>query len=266
MIPTYLKSLAATVRDLVASGKAVHVNKETAAELDLLAGLPWNQAPVCKCQPDADPDEPGEQPTHYFRTCGRCGNKWEALHCPHEDLQNPCPKCAHKPVPLRPITPADLALGWLLASRAQPEEDYIEGPNDVVRIERILDGGAKRAAECAELAVICERIQAEPLGHITLADGRIPIYRGMTGDLITRLLIGTGSGATASGNASQPSLSPHGGTREGARAAWAFVVEQLTRSADSIEENTRKPNDNVDRHVGRRLLCADRYRRELEAM
>lgn len=199
MIPSYLQSLAATVRDLVASGKAVHVTNETAAELDLLAGLPWQ---------DADPARvPVGQQTHAI--LGSCD--------------------VFKHIP---ITPADLALGWLLASRAMTR-DVKSNFGDIER--NIADAeDVKRAAECAELAMlgaVCLVLQPQPRG-----------------DELGAMLM------------------PHGSTRDGARAAWAFVVERLTRSAESIEENTRKPDDNVDRHVGRRLLCAERYRRELEAM
>ena len=173
------------------SGKAVHVTNETAAELDLLAGLPWNQAPLLILK---------ERMT----------------------------------APARPITPADLALGWLLASRAVVSADEDGAWNNTLR-----------AAECAELAVIAAWYPVMPPG----------VERVRAEEDLSALYIGI------------PMLTvPYAGTREGARAAWGFVVEQLTRSADSIEENTRKPDANIDRFVGRRLLCADRYRRELEAM
>jgi len=53
----------------------------------------------CNCEPDAEPDEPGEAPTHYLRTCEYCGYQWDGLHCPHEDIQNPCPNCHRRPEP-----------------------------------------------------------------------------------------------------------------------------------------------------------------------
>ena len=40
MISNFLQSLAVTARDLVRTGKAVHVNESTAQELDLLARNP----------------------------------------------------------------------------------------------------------------------------------------------------------------------------------------------------------------------------------
>lgn len=205
MIPTFLKSLAATVRDLVASGKAVHVTNETAAELDLLAGLPW-----AECQKEMHQDG----------------------HCVADVLM------------LEPITPADLALGWLLASRAIPDYEASGGAPFADGLHEVNGERLKRAAECAELAAL------SPLAS-------------PAENLIKDFVASLGTGEPPRG---LRRVYAHDGTREGARAAWGFVVEQLTRSADSIEENTRKPDANIDLHVGRRLLCADRYRRELEAM
>lgn len=111
MIQNFLQSLAATVRELVRTGKAVHVTSETAAECELLAGLPWVHAHLkympCKWKPDA-------KQCYWCRTEKR-------------------------------ITPADIALGWLVASRVGGNAEYFPGM-----------GGqhASRAAECAELAVI----------------------------------------------------------------------------------------------------------------
>ena len=209
MISPYLHSLAATVRDLVASGKAVHVTHETAAELDLLAGLPWNQAPLF---------------------CSRARD---------EGIQV---------TSMPSITPADLALGWLLASRAQPQEDYIEGPNDVVRIERILDDGAKRAAECAELA-------KEAAQMLVLKRAAQIVPMPWTAEIMGPYLAELQAAAT--------------GTREGARAAWAFVVESLQHrlrlrvvELDSQTFLSQAPIPLNDSQVA---IC-DRYRRELEAM
>ncbi len=49
------------------------------------------------CEPDAEPDEPGEPRTHYLRMCAGCGHRWEGLHCPHDGFQNPCPGCGKRP-------------------------------------------------------------------------------------------------------------------------------------------------------------------------
>ncbi len=208
MIPNFLQSLADQVRAFVASGKALHVNEATVAELEILAGLDWGA-----CRLDfACVDEDGS-------TNGANREEW---------TQQPMP--------------ADIAWAWLKLSLAQPSREWVQYEQDVVPMERIQEDSAKRAAECAELATICERVQAEPIAHISLADARIPVYRGMTGDLITQLLRGSGSGATASGTATLPATSPHRGTREGARAAWGHIAA-CTQGQ-----------------------IADRYLRELEAM
>ena len=193
MIDSYLKSLAATVRDLVASGKAVHVTNETAAELDSLAGLPWNQAPLLILK--------------------------ERVTAPGQ-----------RDGVARPITPADLALGWLLASRTLSQGQIWH--DNAITCQEVLTSDRHRAAECAELALISVAL--------------LPRFEG------------TEPGV----------LQSHQGTREGARAAWAFVAMKLTRSADSIKENMRKPDANTDCCVSRLKLnrVADRYRRELEAM
>lgn len=39
-----------------------------------------------------------ESSWHYKRTCKNCGNIWYGLHCPHDGVQNPCPKCDMRPV------------------------------------------------------------------------------------------------------------------------------------------------------------------------
>ena len=214
MNPTFLQSIAAAVRDLVRTGKAVHVTEQTAAECELLAGLPWDGVMY-------------EHPPTY----GKLSHASEIADLPRSTMQ--------------PIAPADIALGWLLCSKAPLIQGFI--------VSR--ETSAMRAAECAELAVICERMQAEPIATITLADARIPVYRGMTGELITHLLQMNGSGATASGTVTLPELGASMGTREGARAAWGFIHEQIRTEHRGIGL----------REIGSENLI-DRYRRELEAM
>ncbi len=46
----------------------------------------------CDCTFDFDEGD-GEESWHYARTCGMCGCTWGALHCSHDDIQNPCPEC-----------------------------------------------------------------------------------------------------------------------------------------------------------------------------
>ena len=201
MIPAFLRSLAALVRQLITNGKAVHVTEQTAKELELLAGLPWLQG--CECEPDAEPEEPGEKKTHYLRTCANCSRQWEGLHCPHDGYQNCCPLCEVRPAPLPSLGPADLALGWLLASRAQMRnQDAADGSWYRVADE----DDTQRAAARAELAVIA-----------VTAPG--PWY----------LL-------------SDPASMHTMGTREGARATWRFVVEQFVRHDDERADKDKEWN------------------------
>ena len=200
MIPTYLNSLAATVRDLIASGKAVHVTNETAAELDLLAGLPW-----AECQKEVHQDGPRVVDV----------------------------------LMLEAITPADLALGWLLASRAQPGwiTDYME-----LRRERIM-----RAAECAELAALAPL--ASPAEN-----------------LIKDFVASLGTGEPPRG---LRRVYAHDGTREGARAAWGFIVEhsqqRLRLRVADLDAQTFHGQAPIPLDDSQVAIC-DRYRRELEAM
>ena len=201
MIALYLKSLAATVRDLVASGKAVHVTHETAPELDLLAELPWNQAPLLVLN--------------------------ERITAPGE-----------REVTARPITPADLALGWLLASRALSQGQIWHDRE--ITCQEVLTRDRQRAAECAELAAISA-------SHVV--NGRLTLE-----------CLGTGIPLRTT--------EAHDGTREGARAAWAFVVESLQhrlrlRVAD-LDAQTFRGQALIPLDDSRVAIC-DRYRRELEA-
>lgn len=93
-IPAFLRGLAALIRSLVEQGRAVHVTAKTADELDLLAGLPWEECPA---------------------TC------------------------------------ADIALGWLRASRSLWFPTPVTYPAECIHVSR---AEILRAAECAELAVI----------------------------------------------------------------------------------------------------------------
>lgn len=85
-IANFLGNLATQVRGLVASGRAVHVTEDTARELDLLAGLPWDAAPL---------------PMLSERVL---------RHHPRE-----------VEVTARKLQPCEFAHGWLLASRAYSE-------------------------------------------------------------------------------------------------------------------------------------------------
>lgn len=39
------------------------------------------------------PKDFDSEPFHFVRTCGRCGLRWESLHCAHDGHQRPCPRC-----------------------------------------------------------------------------------------------------------------------------------------------------------------------------
>lgn len=57
----------------------------------------------CECEPDVDGFDTGE-PTHFTRRCVHCGYEWQALHCPHDGHQNPCPDCERRPETVRCVS------------------------------------------------------------------------------------------------------------------------------------------------------------------
>jgi hypothetical protein len=195
VIASFLNSLAAQVRALVSSGKAVHVTEETARELELIAGL--------------------FEPVSY---AAEIVNSQLAV-----DIE-------------REVTPADIALGFLLASRA-PVELCGSADGDYYRAD---SDGIQRAAECAELAV----------------------YGG--------LLWGPGTRINGEAALSNPST----GTREGARAAWDFVVsgtlagEAMASSGLLFDTSTNRPlSTEKCRDIARQMAdIRAKYRRELEGM
>jgi hypothetical protein len=55
---------------------------------------------MCDCEFDKSAiydDDIEEESCHYKRTCAHCGNIWYGLHCPHDGIQNPCPRCKTLP-------------------------------------------------------------------------------------------------------------------------------------------------------------------------
>ena len=54
----------------------------------------------CACEftpyPAGSEDE-GEESWHYLRRCQACRHLWYGVHCPHDGVQNPCPKCGAVP-------------------------------------------------------------------------------------------------------------------------------------------------------------------------
>ncbi len=227
MIHAFLKSISAQVRVRVADRSSVHVTEETAQELDLLAGLPWSDMAKCACEPDADPEEPGETKTHYLRICAACGTKWEGLHCPHDGFQNPCPGCGRRPIVLREPQPADIALGWLLASKARViyESCHECGDWDFSGAPPL---AIDRAAVCAELAVIAAN-------H-------------MQGSLVV----------------GYQSANPYLGTREGARTAWGFICAELMKIAAALPGPTRQSGKTSGQELLLPIIAT--YCRELEGM
>lgn len=158
-IPVFLRALSALVRQRVASGHAVHVTADTAQELELLAGLEWGNAYwIDECS-----ENRGE-------TCQR------GADCEGDQT--------------RMVAPSDIAMGWLLASKAVISDipyDSLAGEGVYVVA---YESDADRASVCAELVVMAAQI--------------LPQYEGDT-----------------------PGIIWPEGTRAGAQAAWYFVVLNL---------------------------------------
>jgi len=204
VIPNFLHSIAAQVRALVASGKALHVTSETADELELVAGLFKKDVPLVVVS----------------EVVTRDGN------------------ATRRDGVARPIAPADIALAWLKLSRAQPSEDWVDGEHDVIRVERVQEKDAKRAAECAELATIASRID-EPNGQSIELDGEE-----------LRLC---------------SPINPHEGTRDGARAAWMHIANHLQPDLRPVIKAQYGCVGVRDANQGRTEI-GNRYRRELETL
>lgn len=48
---------------------------------------------MCTCEFDERYAEDQEESFYYHRVCPGCGLGYAALHCPHDGIQIPCPKC-----------------------------------------------------------------------------------------------------------------------------------------------------------------------------
>ena len=206
-IPTFLRSLAALVRQRVADGKAVHVTADHAQELELLAGLEWDKAKT-----------PDLRTNHALDAVAYAVGKEETLEP-------------------RAVASADIALGWLLASR--PRANRFEDMEDR---DILVRGEIDRAAVCAELAV--------------MAPAALPLYSIEVPQRYEDALIAEAAKALEQyGMGLLPKIEAPimrqwcalDGTREGARAAWAFLVLNLPQ---------------LKQHFDLR----ETYRRELEAM
>jgi hypothetical protein len=54
---------------------------------------------MCECEMTQDSLDPDDD-WHYDRECQTCGCQWRGLHCPHDQIQNPCPACGTTPIPV----------------------------------------------------------------------------------------------------------------------------------------------------------------------
>ena len=178
MIPAFLKELAALIRHRIAAGQAVHVTELTAQELDLLAGLPW------------DDDRP---------------RYWTYDEVRHD------------------VMPADIVRGWLVASKAQSSTVYLDPAKEPATIERVYGADLERAAVCAELVALAAQVGRMPVVFVEPNDTMRQKYQDILRDF--------GSGAISI--MTEPvefipgGVFPYDGTRDGARAAWGFIAENL---------------------------------------
>ena len=179
MIPAFLRSLAALVRQLITNGKAVHVTEQTAKELELLAGFEWEQ---CTAVVETEGYKAQRAAEMAGAPLAREIEGWQR----------------------KKTMPADLALGWLLASKLTADgEGYDE------RGEYITQEDCSRAAACAELVYLCCGFgweERDPEKTDTWA---------------------------------QHTVYAHRGTREGARAACSFMWSELTKRLEANNPNLR---------------------------
>jgi hypothetical protein len=225
MMPKFIKSVARQVRQLVDAGKAVHATLETAEELDLLACLPWAQART-----------PDHRQNHALDAVAYAVGKEDPL----------------KP---RAVTPADIALGWLLASKAVVA-DRPDG--DLSVLDCALPTDVERAAVCAELAVLAARLEPVVMPIVTEVSEE-------TKKAFQNMLAAFGSGDAKlmpmPVDVQPVGIDPHDGTREGARACWAFIIGTLEAHRPRVVSPMLK---------GGEAPCPfpllETYRRELEAM
>ncbi|GEM_PF-1899086 len=51
----------------------------------------------CECEFAVSAGSDEEPSWHFERKCEYCQHVWYGLHCPHDEYQNPCPKCDKRP-------------------------------------------------------------------------------------------------------------------------------------------------------------------------
>lgn len=210
MLMHFLQNVATQVRSLVREGKALHVSDKTADELELVAGL-FTEPVTCIAETaSARAQRERELVTGEFA----------------RDVPNVMER--------REVTPADIAWAWLKLSACELTKE----PGKLTHWwEAELWPKMRRAAECAELAMIA--------GRMGVPEGRSIEIDGQEVRLCSP-------------------VNPHEGTRDGARAAWGHVVqasEMQQRNSLAAQLFHGKP-ETWQSWQGLR----DRYRRELEAL
>ena len=218
MIPIFFRDLSDLVRQRIAAGQAVHVTEQTAQELELLAGLPWN---------DAGYIEVGR---------GEKRIDWGDATVDTVSIER------------KAVTPADIALGWLLASKAMPSYGEIR-----------YDTQCDRAAVCAELVALAGQVGRMPVVFVEPNDAMRQKYQDILRDF--------GSGAISIMTEPVEFIPgggfPYDGTRDGARAAWAFICQEFERQTPPLGFPGNEQQLSRD---ARFREIRDTYRRELEAM
>lgn len=69
----------------------------------------------CECEFERDPQDVNEDdPWHYRRRCDNCSGEWFSLHCPHDGIQTPCPKCGtrNKPREIENVRCDECGASW----------------------------------------------------------------------------------------------------------------------------------------------------------
>lgn len=221
----FLTSLADLMDRRIANGSAVHVTAETARELRALAVLPWESA-------------------KYERILRQGAHVLGDVSAQRLSVDET-------------VTPADLALGWLLASNAQPicvTDDWHE------RVDR-----ARRAAICAELAVIAPL--ALPMMFIEISMPFSDEHRKDARKV--RDAYGLGVLPVIDTGIAKRQWSAADGTREGARAAWRFIMDTLeavTTAPYVVFDRAKTSERDIAESQKNYQATAQMYRGELEAM
>ena len=226
MIPVFLRSIAAQVRQLVESKRAVHVTEADAVELEMIAGLSWEQC-VRSCEVSS-----------------------EVMGAPDNRIAIKMSM---------DVTPADFAYAWLLLSRAHIAYEASGGCPFDEGLHEVEGAMIKRAAVCAELAVIAMQCSTQV--------AFTPWLTKQTRTEAQKILDGFGTGAMLlpkSLGVEVMGIDPHAGTIDGARAAWEFVVNQCQAAIEPTRQASIREGKAGFCHPYNEIL--DKYRRELEGM